>query len=108
MADEFGLAVDSPDQVNGERVPLILAERPPKDDLQWGSLVESVRDGGRGLIFVLWHPADETSHADVVGGLEENGDPLPFRIDSADALVMAQHPRATVADRDVVSPGPTP
>ncbi len=108
VATEFGLAVDSPDQVNAERVPLILAERPPEDDRQWESLAESVRDGDRGMIFVLWHPADETSHADVVGGLEENGDPLPLRIDSADALVMAQHPRATVAQRGVASPIPMP
>ena len=108
VGNDFGLAVDSPDQVDVERVPLILAERPPKDNLQWGSLVDSVRNRGRGLIFILWHPADEASHADVVGGLEENGDPLPLRIDSADALVMAQHPLATVAERGVAFPAPTP
>ncbi len=99
LAGEFGLAVEALDRIDPERVPLVVAQRPPEDDPRWESATTQVRDEKRGAIFVVWHPVDARTNADVVGGLEENGNRLALATDPANAIVMAQHPGANIANQ---------
>ena len=51
---------------------------------------------------MAWCSVGSTPDADVVGGLEDNGVPLALEIDAAQAIVMAQHPVASIAGRELI------
>ncbi len=63
-----------------------------------------IGEARKGAIFVVWHSIDAAPDADVVGGLEQNDARLALGIDPASAIVMAQHPLARVAARELIPP----
>ena len=101
LSERLGVPCDPPHEVDPRRVPLLAAERPPRDDPRWQSAIEHMRAARKGAVFVVWHPIGETPLVDVVGGLEEDGRPLALGVSPANAIVMAQHPGADVNSRDL-------
>ena len=104
VAELLEVSCEPLDRIDIDRVPLVFAERPPEDHPHWQAAIDAVRTEGRGMILNVWHAISTTPHADVVGGLEEDGQPLPLGIDPAHAIVMAQHPGARVATQDLLLP----
>lgn len=88
-----------------DRVPLLVADAPPHD-AGWTAAVEAIAERGAGVSFVAWHPLADTPEADVIGGLEAHGARLALGTDVADAVVMAQHPKAAVSERTVAAAPP--
>ena len=104
VAERFGVKRDEPDALDPDHVPLLFAARLPLGDPQWQQAVERIGEERKGAIFVVWHPIDPGPDADVVGGLEQNDARLALGIDPASAIVMAQHPLARVAARELIPP----
>jgi hypothetical protein len=104
VAECFGVKRDALDTLDPDNVPLLFAERPALGDPQWQRAVERISTDRKGAIFVAWHPIDAPPVADVVGGLEQNDVQLALGINSASAIVMAQHPLARVTARELIPP----
>jgi tetratricopeptide (TPR) repeat protein len=101
LSERLGLPWEYLNRADPDRVPLLVAERPPHDDPQWESVAGAIRDSGKGAVFTVWHPAAEAPEVDVVGGLEERGAALALGVSPTNAIVMAQHPGAGVNSRDL-------
>jgi tetratricopeptide (TPR) repeat protein len=101
IAERFNVSCEPLDRMDPELIPLAFAEHPPDGHPNWQAAVDRVHTEGRGMIFTAWHAISATPDADVVGGIEEHGQPLPLGIDPAHAIVMAQHPGARVATREL-------
>ncbi len=98
LTDAFGVAVRTPDQMDPDRVPLLVGLR-SHDSPGWTHACSRIGETMRGLSFVLWHDVGKHPVVDIVGALTKGGHPLPLIIDPSTALVMAQHPVARVAHR---------
>ena len=101
IAERLHVSCEPLDRIDVDRVPLVFAERRPEDHPHWQAAIDRVQTEGRGMILTVWHAIATTPDADVVGGLEEDGQPLSLGIDPAHAIVMAQHPGARVATREL-------
>ncbi len=106
LSERLAVSCEPLHEADPQRVPLLAAERPPRDDRGWESAIEDIRAAGKGAAFVVWHPMGETPLVDVVGGLEEDGRPLALGVSPASAIVMAQHPGAEVDSRDLAHRSP--
>jgi tetratricopeptide (TPR) repeat protein len=104
VAQHLGVACEPLASLDLSRTPLVVAHRSPTEHPAWNEAVHRVHDGGRGAVFVAWHPIDVAPDADVVGALEDGGAALPLSVDAAQAVVMAQHPGARIADRQLARP----
>ncbi len=104
VAERFGLQLQTLDTLDPEQVPLLFAERTPLGNAQWQQAVERIGEERKGATFVVWHSIDAAPDADVVGGLEQNDTRLALGIDPACAIVMAQHPLARIASRELIPP----
>ena len=102
VAERLGVSCEPLDHIDPERIPLVFAERPPVGQPRWKSAVDRVNEERKGAVFMAWCSVGSTPDADVVGGLEDNGVPLALEIDAAQAIVMAQHPVASIAGRELI------
>lgn len=105
-AHQLGAAVIHTDDYPGGDTPLLATVRPAPDHPGWRRVYDTIGDTGRGASFTMWHPVEVVPETDIVGALEENGQPLPLAPDPANALVMAQHPAATIYSRKLNQPAP--
>ncbi|MEE8134728.1 MAG: tetratricopeptide repeat protein [Gemmatimonadales bacterium] len=104
VAERLGVPLQTADALDPEQVPLLFAERPPLGDPHWQQAAKRVAEEQKGATFVVWHAIDVAPVADIVGGLEQNDARLSLGIDPASAIVMAQHPLARVATRELIPP----
>ena len=107
LSERLGLPCEPLSQADAGRVPLLVAERPPRDDPQWESAAQAIGATQQGAVFTVWHPIAEAPDVHVVGGLEEEGTPLALGMSPANAVVMAQHPGAGVHSRDLAHRTPS-
>jgi Flp pilus assembly protein TadD len=99
LTQHFGVPTASPYEADPDRVPLLIATRPPVDSPPWAEARRRIHARGRGAVVTVWHADDRPVGVDLVGGLEQGGIPVPLVPDTAAAAVMAQHPGARLADR---------
>lgn len=102
VAERLGISCEPLDHIDPERIPLVFAERPPVGQPDWKSAVDRVNEERKGAVFMAWCSVGDTPDADVVGGLDDDGVPLALEIDAAQAIVMAQHPVANIAGRELI------
>ena len=102
VAERLGISCEPLDHIDPERIPLVFAERPPVGQPDWKSAVDHVNEERTGAVFMAWCSVGDTPDADVVGGLDDDGVPLALEIDAAQAIVMAQHPVANIAGRELI------
>jgi Flp pilus assembly protein TadD len=99
IVDVTGLTPETVERVDPERIPLLVSLRPRHDDPGWIDASRRIADSFRGATFVLWHPAEAAPAAELVGGLEQSGHPVPLETDPSTAIVMAQHPASRLVGR---------
>jgi Tfp pilus assembly protein PilF len=101
LIESLHLPVAPPTEIDVDRIPLLIAQRPAVGDAAWAAARAQIDATRRGTTFVAWHPLETAPDVDIVGGLEQSGEPLPLLPNAAGALVMAQHPGARVAGRSL-------
>ncbi len=94
LADALDLRLAS-GPISAAAIPLVTAVRPPADSAEWSDLLRWVHGRGRGLVFVMIQPPDDSS-ADIVGLVESGGAARP---DQALSQLCARHAESRLKSR---------